>query len=166
LIAAFILGWWGVHQANMRNMFVIAVEPSADIAAPNSDASYPPGHGAAGTPVLLGSDYRTDEGSVRSQINCAATISEPLYALDILVPVVDLGEESRCEIRRVRERGRLVHSPGGKGWGYLVAAVPDLPFNDYRFWWWMKAAYAIAGWVLVSLALLTFAQVNRTRGEP
>jgi len=30
----------------------------------------------------------------------------------------------------------------------------------------VKALYAIAGWFIVSLSILTFAQVNKTHAEP
>lgn len=99
-------------------------------------------------------------------ISCRDEISEPLYALDVLVPIVDLGEEARCEIRRLPTSGHPVVKTEQLTLGQLVAQRGDWPLNDNRFWWWMKAVYAIAGWILVSLALLTFAQVNRTHGEP
>jgi hypothetical protein len=99
-------------------------------------------------------------------VSCAHEISEPLYALDVLVPIVDLGEETRCEIRRFPAREHPVVETEKLKPRELWVQRGDWPLNDHRFWWWMKAVYAIAGWILVSLALLTFAQVNRTHGEP
>ena len=80
-------------------------------------------------------------------MNCGDEISEPLYALDVLIPLIDLRQENRCEIAAVPPEERTARP----FWG------------SERLWAWLKALYAIAGWFLVSLAILTFAQANRTK---
>lgn len=140
LILAFLLGWWGTEIARTRDMLVVEDTPAA-------------GQGATrGRPV--------------AEVSCADQLSAPLYALDVLIPIVDLREESRCGIRRRPAPGRPVHNPGKMSIYGIWEVLPDLPLNDNRFWWWMKAIYAIIGWFLVSLAILTFAQVNRARADP
>jgi hypothetical protein len=168
LIFAFMLGWWGVHHANKRNMLVIAAEPVATRAAPNENAGFPAGYDAKGTPDVTGSERVAGGPGFAHELSCAAVVGEPLYALDVLIPLVDLGEERRCEVRRFRdaEHGRRAVNPRDLTLGQIFAAGPALPLDDYRFWWWMKALYAIAGWIIVSLSLLTFAQANKTHAEP
>lgn len=159
LILAFVVGWWGVDVANERHMLVVAAEPVAPLVGAERREPAPRG------PLLMGSEAAAGRNRFIRDISCAHELSEPLYALDVLIPLVDLREESRCEVRRLPEPGRRIVRPENLGWGELVRNIPDLPLNDHRFWWWMQALYAIAGWIIVSLALLTFAQVNRTRGE-
>lgn len=178
LIVAFIVGWWGVHFANQRGMLVIDAQPVADLAMPDNHAAFPEGHrGAGSTPVLMGSrQVPGGEGYVR-ELPCGATISEPLYALDVLVPIIDLREERSCEIRRVAapasngEHGAPAHAreepdPGQMNFSQLRAAFPELALDNHRFWWWVKAIYALFGWIIVSLSILTFAQVNKIHAEP
>jgi hypothetical protein len=205
LVAAFVIGWWGVNEANSRHMLVIDAEPVAPLAGPDPHAYWrhgardgskdeaaggpdkgakPDGQkptllGMEGLPVdptkdsrkevkpilLMGSATSNDEQGFQRDLPCAPMVSEPLYALDVLIPLVDLREESRCEVRRVPEAHFEPIEPEKLGWSALWKALPQMTLDNHRFWWWIKALYAIAGWIIVSLALLTFAQVNRTPGE-
>lgn len=173
LLLAFLAGWWGVHLANHRDMLVVDAAPVADLAGPEPHAEYPyelPNRSRKKTPILMGSgSAQAGSGFVR-ELSCAPAVSEPLYALDVLIPLLDLREESRCEIRRVDERKKdgqdKAKDPRDMKWGQLYRSFPEFALADHRLWWWLKALYAIAGWFIVSLALLTFAQVNRTHGEP
>jgi hypothetical protein len=187
LIVAFLVGWWGVSLANSRHMLVIDAVPVAGLAGPDRGAEWPyeppPGTPRGTQPTLMGSprtQIPAGEGFGR-ELSCAPELSEPLYALDTLIPLVDLREEERCGVRRLALEvpapgeadaagGEGRPAPARKdlkhmGWSELWAELPALTVDYHRFWWWMKALYAIAGWFIVSLALLTFAQVNRTRGE-
>jgi len=178
LIVVFLIGWWGSHLANVRNMLVVNAEPIAPIVGPESHVTYPQGYVADGPVRLMGSRPVVAERDAVRELSCAATISEPLFALDVLVPIVDLGEERRCDVRRIAEyvepersgeppRRRLnIVKPDEMHAGELLRSIPDLPLNDHRFWWWMKALYAIFGWIIVSLSILTFAQVNKIHAEP
>jgi hypothetical protein len=185
LMLAFLIGWYGVGLAKDRGMLVIAAEPVATIAAPEGNRlalneAWVMGSGSAeGTPALV------------RDISCDHELSEPLYALDILIPLIDLQEESRCEIRRLEapppaqpesNSATSAQGPAAQGHriqgqperrplaemsiGELWQALPNQAFDDHRFWWWMKALYAIFGWIIVSLSILTFAQVNKVHAEP
>ena len=183
LTVAFLIGWWGVNLANQRDMLVIDAEPVAGVAGPDPLAKYPydpiDEEGERKIPVLMGSEHVDPGRTFLRELSCAPTLSEPLYALDVLIPLIDLREESRCEIRRVAHHpvapaAAAGHGPAetspppasDMGFWQLLREFPDFLLDDYRFWWWMKALYALAGWFIVSLSLLTFAQVNRTHGEP
>jgi|GEM_PF-5230241 len=163
LILAFFLGWWGVHNAVERDMIVIDAAAVAEFAGPDRNAME---EESDEVPVLMGS-WKVDESPyfVR-ELSCEHELSRRLYALDVLIPLIDLNEESRCDVRRIADPRRPVEDPGELSWSGLWRAIPDLPLNDHRFWWWAKALYAIAGWFIVSLALLTFTQVNKTHAEP
>jgi hypothetical protein len=161
LMVAFLIGWWGVHLANRHAMLVLTAEPVAGLVGEHQAQ----GVAFTGADRLMGSENVGDGNRFIRDIPCRLELSEPLYALDVLVPLVDLHEESRCEIRRVAESGKEWPRPERMGWGDLWKALPDMTVDYHRFWWLMKALYAIAGWFIVSLSILTFAQVNRTEAE-
>ncbi|HYE28829.1 MAG TPA: hypothetical protein VEA61_11450 [Allosphingosinicella sp.] len=199
IVIAFLIGWTGVHEANRRDMLVVEALPVASLAGPDKHVEWtqmpPRPYDPAGKAIVVGSAKAPNEAAYR-EIPCSPGLSEPLYALDVLIPLVDLHEESRCSVRRfpvpppedVRHReaepayhaAQGDHEPdrsceelrterphpiGCMTARELIQAFPSRALESHRFWWWMKALYAIAGWFIVSLALLTFAQVNRTRGE-
>jgi hypothetical protein len=174
LIAAFILGWWGVAVANRHHMLVVNAEPVAPLAA---RATFPRPTSRNRTPQLVMGSLEVASVSppFAHEVSCRPVISEPLYALDVLIPIVDLGEERRCEVRRLLDPAldRQEFDPATSGWspgtsgpGELFANIPRMTIENHRFWWWMKSLYAIAGWFIVSLSILTFAQVNRAHAEP
>lgn len=168
LIGAFVLGWLGVNAANSRDMLVVDSSSSATVVGPHPGAVWPygapPGHPPGEKPLVPGTIRAVGESEIEHEVSCAPIVSEPLYALDILVPIVDLHEEEKCEVRRLAERPGP-GDPNRFGWGQLIQKLEPMTLDSHRFWWWMKALYALAGWFIVSLALLTFAQVFRTRGE-
>lgn len=144
-----------------------------EAAAPAEAASRPGGERPAGARPSTDGEARSVGERFMRDIPCTHEISHPLYALDVLIPIIDLGEDSRCEIRRVEEQHPQppVGSPEATsvddlGFGDLWWQFPERAFRNNRFWWWMHALYAVAGWFIVSLSILTFAQVNRTHAEP
>jgi hypothetical protein len=148
LVSAFLIGWGGVHIVNERHLLIVDVEPVAGLAARHQGR------------IQLGSQNATDAtNSVRS-VHCDGTISEGLYALDVLIPLIDLREEDRCEIGEANDIERIRRDqPIRPAWvGVLFGPIID----SERFWAAAKAVYAIAGWFIVSLSILTFAQANRT----
>jgi hypothetical protein len=167
LIVAFLVGWFGVHVANRYEMLVVSAEPVAPLAAA---AGAPRVRDPAQTPQMVMGSLRVgpDDATFAHEIPCLPVVSEPLYALDVLIPIVDLGEERRCEVRRLfnSDLDTPWPFPGRLGVGDLVANIPRITIENRRFWWWMKALYAIAGWFIVSLSILTFAQATRTHAEP
>lgn len=69
---------------------------------------------------------------------CGNEIVPALYAVDVFIPLLDLRQESQCE-----------------------------PSSEPQLWaWrWAKAFYAILGWVITSLTVLTFAGIARRHIE-
>lgn len=181
LTAAFLLGWWGVAVARSHQMLVVDAEPVAGLAGPAAPSGQP-----EPPPRLMGSESAAGGQRFIRDIPCDDTLVAPLYALDVLVPLVDLREESRCEIRRLPkgweeaiaahpnnptradEAVHALEAPGADDIGSLVELwenLPELTVKNHHFWAVLKVFYAIAGWFIVSLALLTFTQVNRTRED-
>ncbi|QLH50728.1 MAG: hypothetical protein HWD57_13725 [Candidatus Accumulibacter cognatus] len=68
-----------------------------------------------------------------------------IYAADVFVPLVDLREEGKCDI------------------GAVEAATPRPRDWEVALYQFLKALYATLGWIVTTLALLTFSGVMRSR---
>ena len=100
----FLLGWAGVEIADHQGAFEASRFMDANlVAAPMAAA---PG-------------------------SCP-WLEPPLYALDVMLPVVDFGHESLCAVREGR-----------------------------TFWHNVEAVYRLIAWLLVSIAFLTFSGILR-----
>lgn len=62
-------------------------------------------------------------------------LEPPLYALDLIVPLTTLGTESFCTVRA-----------------------------SHRPWIWAMVGYRLFGWILISIALLTYSGILRRNG--
>ncbi len=86
---------------------------------------------------------------------CNGAIEPALYAIDVAIPVLDLGQENRC-------------APGRSPRAELGAGIA-LEGSDWRFfegaalWSWAHALYALLGAMLSALAILTFSGVLKPR---
>ena len=83
------------------------------------------------------------DASNPASVSCGSAIRLPVYATDVFVPLVDLREEGKCDIDAV---------PRSPAAGWEISA--------YR---WLKAIYAILGWIVTTLAVLTFTGATRHR---
>ena len=126
LFVFLLAGWIGVQFANQRHALIYDVE-------------------------------YTDAGSQGANVAerwCGAEISEPLYALDVAIPLIDLRQESKCE-------------PGAPAGVQLYEGVP-IPgtglalFEEIAVWRWAKALYALLGALLTAIAVITFTGVLRS----
>jgi hypothetical protein len=88
---------------------------------------------------------------------CNGAIEPALYAIDVALPVIDLGQESRC-------------GPGRAAGAELQEGAP-LGDTDWRLfegaaiWQWAHALYAILGAILTALAVITFSGVLKPKDE-
>lgn len=86
---------------------------------------------------------------------CNGAIEPALYAVDVALPVIDLGQESRC-------------APGRTARADLQSGI-ELPDSDWRLfegaalWKWGQALYAVLGAVLSALAVITFSGVLKPK---
>lgn len=88
---------------------------------------------------------------------CNGAIEPALYTVDVALPVIDLGQESRC-------------GPGRTARAELSAgtAVGDTDwrlFEGAAVWKWAHALYAILGAILTALAVITFSGVMKPKDD-
>lgn len=153
--AGVLIGWLGVDAANLNDRLVIDVIPAATMV---SDLGQPR------IGVTMGDDR------VQSNIRCGHEINSVIYALDVFIPLIDLRMEGRCAVGVVsgteRIRPKLTTAePDIRGW--MKFELDDLAYRTFQseaFWSWMKAVYAVLGWIVISLAILTFARLDRRGG--
>lgn len=95
-------------------------------------------------------------------VPCGDQINPPIYAVDLFIPLIDLRQEAKCEVGA---------APGSRLWPGLEVAVPKTPWvwrnvlAEVELWRWAKALYGLCGWMLTSLAILTFSGVLRRQAE-
>jgi hypothetical protein len=89
---------------------------------------------------------------------CNGAVEPTLYALDIALPVIDLGQESRCAPGRT---ARAELSPG-----VAVSETSDWRwFEGVALWRWAHALYAMLGAILTALAIVTFSGIMKPKDE-
>jgi hypothetical protein len=88
---------------------------------------------------------------------CNNAVEPALYAIDVALPVIDLGQESRC-------------SPGRTANADLPAGI-EVPNSEWRLfegaamWRWAQGLYAILGAILTALAVITFSGVLKPKAD-
>lgn len=88
---------------------------------------------------------------------CNGAIEPALYAVDVALPVIDLGQEGRC-------------APGRTARADLPAGM-EIEGSDWRLfegaalWKWAHAVYAVLGAILTALAVITFSGVMKPRDD-
>lgn len=138
LAVCILAGAAATKWANANGMLVIDATPVAAVAS--FDAREPV------VPIA-------SNGKVKAQLPCGGAIDPILYAIDVFVPLIDLRQENKCEPSASDGARRKDDS-----------SSPD--FLHYAsFWGAAKAIYAVLGWVLMSLALLTFSGILRRQAE-
>lgn len=87
---------------------------------------------------------------------CNGAIEPALYAIDVALPLIDLGQQSACGPGRTA-RAEL-------STGVEVSANSDWRlFEGLALWRWAHGLYAIFGAILAALAVLTFSGVMKPR---
>ncbi len=175
LIVAFLVGWVGVSAANDDGMLVIDLAPPSPVVGERVPGGVALTEQAASARPLGGAavaqpHYVLDPvigvapvaGTQVVTLPCRQTINEALYALDVLIPLIDLRQESRCDVGRATVPANAAEEATATATG---AATPQI-FDPVTIWAMLKAFYAVLGWLFVSLAILTFVHVARARTEP
>ncbi len=89
---------------------------------------------------------------------CNGAVEPTIYALDVALPVIDLGQENRC-------------APGRTARAELSQGVAVSETNDWRLfegvamWRWAHALYAMLGAILTALAIVTFSGIMKPKDE-
>jgi len=126
-LAGFFLFGWGVFDAaNRSDLMIIDQLPVATL----SDRS------------VIGAGLTNE---VASNVPCRDMIDPSLFALDVFIPLIDLRQESKCEI--------------GVASGSDATALQATALKV------IKVFYAICGWIVLSLSILTFSGFLQRRNE-
>jgi hypothetical protein len=89
---------------------------------------------------------------------CNGAIEPALYAVDVALPIIDLGQENRC-------------APGRTARAELPAGMEVSQSSDWRLfegvalWRWAHALYALLGAILTALAVITFSGVMKPKDD-
>jgi hypothetical protein len=133
ILFAWALGSLLVAGANYRGAMIIDQQPIA---------------GSVRGGNQIGAVEAKD--AVVDNVPCKDAINPVWYALDVFIPLVDLRQETKCEIGAARvERG----------------AESQLLTGEVGIYRMLKTFYALAGWIIISLAILTFSGVLQRRLE-
>ncbi|RKF22433.1 hypothetical protein D6851_04175 [Altericroceibacterium spongiae] len=126
LLVFFVLGCSVFADANRKKLMIVDQQPVATL----SDRS------AIGAGLA---------NKVADNVPCGDMIAPSLFALDVFIPLVDLRQESKCEI--------------GLADGTKATA------SEAAFLKFFKAFYAFCGWIVISLSILTFSGFLQRRNE-
>jgi len=151
-----LVGWAAVTALNAHGYLVQNTSTAATMLTKNANGEF--------TAVFPHSTGPTDGDDLK----CGNAINGLLYAADVFIPLLDLREEERCDIRSFhpgeinpgREWGaqkRFSSKCTHYLWALFHSSVPWLQFA--------KSLYAVLGWVVVSLTILTYSGVLRRWGE-
>jgi hypothetical protein len=100
---------------------------------------------------------RAPKDTPAPKLPCREAIAPALYAAELLIPILNLHQESRCDIR-----GR---EPQDEGKTQLT--FRQHPYHVFHWmvlpltWEYLKALYIVFGSIVTSLALLTFSGIAR-----
>ncbi len=83
---------------------------------------------------------------------CAGAVEPVLYAIDVALPVIDLGQTSACAPGQAPGAALFGGFPAPGGWRAM---------EEVALWRWAHALYAIIGAILTALAVLTFSGVMK-----
>lgn len=132
-----LLGTVATQYAVQRDILVLDVTPIASMATMSGDRVGI----AIANPESIGAD-----------IPCGETISPLLYALDVFLPLIDLRQEMRCDVRSSP-------LPAGEQGSWIA-------FFDNMSWWSLgKSIYSILGWIVTSVAILACTGLIRRDAE-
>ncbi|VAX02407.1 hypothetical protein MNBD_ALPHA03-1413, partial [hydrothermal vent metagenome] len=108
-------------------------------------------------------------------VQCGKEIVPFLFALDTFMPLIDLGQESRCRVRSETEFNILSLSflDMNKAWetggNSLILGVDNWASGMSKnlvVWHFVKAIYKLLGWIVISLLILTITNsIRRTTGD-
>ena len=151
-LGCLLIGWAGVGIANGLEVKTPKIEiPFTNLVLPSLDLIVPP---ALGVEVSLGRDILEDVsqqisttnterarlrllgGSDATPVDCGKAIESLLYAADVFIPLLDLRQEIRCT-----------------------------PKEDAILWQRIKSLYAVLGWIVTSLTILSVTGLLRERFE-
>jgi hypothetical protein len=146
LIALWFLGYFGVIYVNSPSVKLLVLDVQ---------------------PIYTLSDDKPPSNQVHeAEQACGHEIMPGLYALDVIIPLLDLTQEKRCEIRQFdRKRDGLKISESAKDQSKIRRMAKHIAHwpKDPRFWEIIKAIYKIFGWVFISMLIFILTRNLRRR---
>ena len=114
------------------------------------------------SPVIV-MNIKSSVAEKPKSIPCDDDIIPWVYALDLILPLVELRQEHRCRIRYHEKE----HPIRPLQWLHASTNVSGKPFLVYEstLWGFAQAIYSIIGWIVTSLTLLTVTGVLRRVAE-
>jgi hypothetical protein len=129
---------------------VVLMKPAKDNAGKDKPGQFV--FDSTATDTRRPADATGNAPKVMKDLPCLDEITPWLFALDLAVPLLDLHEETRCTIRAAGDGDQWFESVTG------FATHPSL-------WRTGKGLYAILGWIISSLTILTIAGVFKRLAE-
>ncbi|NML72895.1 hypothetical protein HHL25_02025 [Rhizobium sp. S-51] len=147
-----LFGIWATEKALEEELLVLAASPDIYVAAV--------------------ADAHPGEPADRSKldVSCRGEINSPIYALDTLLPLIDLGQETRCGIRS--EANFRFSAPALP----VIQTQPLAILQDFAketanwlgdlafrptVWQYGLAFYRLLGWIVLSLLIFTISNSMR-----
>lgn len=131
-LAAFLaLGTWGVETALREEMLVLETSRVVSSIAVTENGRMRPANNVVPPGQAIVSD-----------IPCTNEIQAVFYAIELILPIMEFGQEKQCILRL---------APGSDG----------TTQSEVTAWWTARYLYTIGGWLLISLAIITFSGVVR-----
>ncbi len=105
--------------------------------------------------------FLKDKQDSLADYSCEEDIEPALYSFELMTPVINLHQESRCEIRS-KPRGIDGKTPAIRvNLGSKHHFNLPLLFSYGWLWEYAKALYMLVGSIIISLAILTFSGIAR-----
>ncbi|NWH09178.1 MAG: hypothetical protein HXY22_11145 [Alphaproteobacteria bacterium] len=140
-----LLGGLSFQAANEMGLLVIGTTPVASVAVMGKAEMSP------AIPL-------TDSRLASSTLPCGSGINTYLYAADIFIPLLDLRQEGRCDVRGATPEGAILGTENSE---QDIFARMTSVFRTTAFWEWGKSLYAMLGWLVISLSIYTWIEAMR-----
>lgn len=148
-----LFGIWATEKALEKQLLVLSASPDVYVVAATTAAPGQPSNRS------------------RLDVPCRGEINSPIYALDTLLPLIDLGQETRCSIRTEMELSSATSSVAAISAPPSLASYQDFSAEalrrmaDYAFrptaWQYGLAVYKLLGWIVLSLLIFTISNSMR-----
>jgi hypothetical protein len=88
--------------------------------------------------------------------------------VDVFIPLLDLRQEARCDIRSIGQSDITpwqAYTSNHRWIGSRIRSALRAWMIYPSVWQWLKAIYAVVGWVVTSLTILTLSGTLRKWGQ-
>lgn len=115
---------------------------------------------------------KQNKNNVEGQVPCGKVIHPTIYALDLMIPLIDHRQEFRCMVRTDYPKSQnedikstISYNPFDfkiKPFNFTLKPIQDFMGSFWsNFLLFINAVYTILGWIITSLLILTFTRISR-----